>query len=304
MSIDHGLLEFHAQQAEIARARYINAGAPEVESAEWHFAVREARKLIAATLRQSEYLSDIPGALTQAGSHMLVLRNLAAPPISQDQFKLVCADWSKTSEKPGKRMAARQIASVAGQIELRRDRAITRWVDQKRQPTMAELRRLLLCAAPIIAAQQLGTSRRNRRAAEQENSAIQVLVSKGWTRLPSQQIDMRAALPAKHFMHKTRFATTTRPQEVDIACGLGGTVVLAMECKVTNDFTNSVKRVNDVLKKASGWKAHWGSFVKTAALLQGVIKAEDVYRLLEAQVEVFWSHDLPSFSRWLDENSK
>ncbi len=101
-------------------------------------------------------------------------------------------------------------------------------------------------------------------------------------------------------MHKTRFATKTRPQEVDIACGLGKTVVLAMECKVTNDETNSVKRVNDVLKKASAWHAHWGSFVQTAALLQGVIALKDVERLLEADVHVFWSHDLTRFENWID----
>lgn len=72
-----------------------------------------------------------------------------------------------------------------------------------------------------------------------------------------------------------------------------------MECKVTNDETNSVKRINDVLKKAAAWQTHWGSFVRTAALLQGVIAFKDVERLLEGQVEVFWSHDLAAFENWL-----
>ncbi len=106
-----------------------------------------------------------------------------------------------------------------------------------------------------------------------------------------------------HYMHKTRFATaTTRPQEVDIALGLKSTIVLAMECKVTNDETNSIKRVNDVLKKAHAWKDHWGSFVKTAAVLQGVIAEKDVMRLLDSSVEVFWSHDLPHLEHWLLRN--
>ncbi len=101
-------------------------------------------------------------------------------------------------------------------------------------------------------------------------------------------------------MRKTRFATaTTAHQEVDIACGLKHSYVLAMECKVTNDETNSVKRVNDVLKKATAWKAHWGSFVITAALLQGVIAAKDVQRLDDAGVQVFWSHNLDEFRIWL-----
>ena len=103
-------------------------------------------------------------------------------------------------------------------------------------------------------------------------------------------------------MHKTRFATQTRPQEVDIACGLGTSIVLAMECKVTNDRTNSVKRVNDILKKATAWQLHWGSFVRTAALLQGVIAEKDVQRLIAANVQVFWSHDLERFRVWLAAN--
>lgn len=69
---------------------------------------------------------------------------------------------------------------------------------------------------------------------------------------------------------------------------------------MTNDVTNSVKRVNDVLKKAAAWKDHWGSFVETVALLQGVIAAKDVQRLTDSGVYVFWSHDLKNFERWLD----
>lgn len=111
-------------------------------------------------------------------------------------------------------------------------------------------------------------------------------------------------LPAMHYMHKTRFATRTRPQEVDIACGLGKSIVLAMECKVTNDRTNSVKRVNDILKKASAWQDHWGSFIETAALLQGVVAEKDVARLVAARVHVFWSHDLDSFAIWLREHMR
>ena len=113
-------------------------------------------------------------------------------------------------------------------------------------------------------------------------------------------IDTRAAIPPKHYMNKTRFATaTTTAQEVDIACGFSGSYVAAMECKVTNDPTNSVKRINDVLKKAAAWKLHWGSFVETAALLQGVIKPTDVQRLTDEGVKVFWSHDLDEFADWV-----
>lgn len=158
---------------------------------------------------------------------------------------------------------------------------------------------VLKVTAALIAQQRVATARRTRLAFEQEYAIIELLVGDGWTQLPSKLIDTRAAVLPKHFMHKTRFATKTRPQEVDVACGLRGTYVLAMECKVTNDETNSVKRVNDVLKKADAWHEHWGSFVRAAALLQGVVAPRDVQRLTDANVLVFWSHNLEAFRSWL-----
>ena len=92
-------------------------------------------------------------------------------------------------------------------------------------------------------------------------------------------------------------------QEVDIACGLSNGRVLAMECKVSNDPTNSIKRANDVLKKAPAWQAHWGSFVVTAAMLQGVFAHNEPLRLIHGNVRVFWSHDHESFTSWVDSNS-
>ena len=102
-------------------------------------------------------------------------------------------------------------------------------------------------------------------------------------------------------MHKARFASgLTGRAEVDIALGLKDAVVLALECKVTNDETNSVKRINDVSKKAQAWRAHWGNFVQPAALLEGVIKMSDVKRLLEEDIHVFWSHRLDLFEGWIN----
>ena len=128
-----------------------------------------------------------------------------------------------------------------------------------------------------------------------------MLVGKGWKKLEAKTIDQQGALQPRQFMHKARFASgMTGRAEVDIALGLKGAVVVALECKVTNDETNSVKRINDVAKKAQAWRAHWGNFVQPAALLQGVIKISDVRRLLDENIEVFWSHRLDIFEQWLE----
>lgn len=294
--------EDHQAHCVVAQENYVASRTPNSEAEAWHEALKVSRKLIANALRASEFLTNIPGALAANGIHMLVFRHLLAPPLSQDQFALLCASWRKNTERfPGHPATASEAVAVAIEIATRRSKILTAWLDANRLPHRRELRRLMWAVAPLIASQQVATFQRRKAAEAQEGGVVALLKRKGWICLPSRLLDRRAELPYKHYMHKTRFATaTTAPQEVDIALGMGGTVVLAMECKVTNDVTNSVKRINDVIKKAAAWRAHWGSFVRTAAMLQGVIAPKDVERLVDAGVEVFWSHDLASFETWID----
>ena len=296
MSID----QKHIENAACARKLYLDNLKPNEAMADWHYAVREARKLVAEALRASNFLRDIEGALISSGGHTLVYRQLLAPPLSQDQFGLVCPAWKKSSEGNATPVSE-EIARVAAlAIRERLDHGLIKWLSGGRQPSRRDAITVLRVASTLMAQQKVSTARRSRLASEQEHAVTELLLADGWTRSPSKLIDLRAAVAPRHFMHKTRFATNTAtPQEVDIACGLPNTYVLAMECKVTNDATNSVKRVNDVLKKASAWSAHWGSFVKTAALLQGVINPRDVQRLADAGIHVFWSHDLGEFHHWL-----
>ena len=288
-----------------SRQLYLDSRYPDQGALDWKEALWEARSLVIKALRASSLLTDISAALQMDGGHMLVFRHLLAPPISQDQFKLICREWSKSTEKDCKPLRKAAADEVAVSFSEWRSRRLTPWLDANRRPSRTELTSLTLAAAHLIAQQRVATARRNRIALEQETSVIDLLEQRKWTRLPSKLIDRRAEVPAQHFMHKTRFASgPNENQEVDIACGLGGTMVLAIECKVTNDDTNSIKRINDVLKKATAWKSHWGSFVKPAAVLQGVMKFSNVKRLLDADVAVFWAHRLDLFGAWLDQVSE
>lgn len=296
--------EYHKEQAERARELYTQSRTPVADANDWGSALKDAKRAIAAALRASDYLRDVSAAVRLNGEHARVFRHIVAPPLSQDQFALCYPDWQKGSEKPGgPKSSAKSAAAVATAVSERRVAALTPWLESSRKPTRRELERVFWAISPLLASQQFATLQRNRLARAQEGAITAMLDNTGWTKLPSSLLDVRAALPLKHYMHKTRFATaTTRPQEVDIALGLRQSMVLAVECKVTNDQTNSIKRVNDILKKAHAWKQHWGSFVRTAAVLQGVIAYTDVERLLHDGVEVFWSHDLTVFERWLETN--
>lgn len=298
---DPDLKAYHKAQADEARRIYVGALTSSQAAEDWHAAHVSARNQVVSALRATDCLLEVAAGLAQSGSHMAVLRHLMAPPISQDQFSLLCPQYPKRSEITGAGIGDEAALAVAAAFMQGRDRHITRWLNGIRQPTLSQVRNLLRAVVPLLSVQNVATLRRGRMSVEQEGAIIQLLHARGWNRQTSGLISSLTDVKLKHFLHKTRFATKGRPQEVDIACGLPGTVVLAMECKVTNDETNSVKRINDVLKKATAWQLHWGSFVRTAALLQGVIAFKDVERLLDANVEVFWSHDPAMFESWLDQ---
>lgn len=293
------LREYHRDQAARARQIYVEGLTSPQAGKDWRDAHTAARRQVIAALRATQCLHDIPGGLIESGQHLTVLRHLMAPPISQDQFALLCADYPKRAEITGRGISPAAAAAVTAEFLAGRDRVLTRWLDGNRKPSSTQIKNLLRGVVPLLSVQNTATVRRGRMSVEQEGAVVALLNGRGWGRQSIALISELTDVKPKHFLHKTRFATKTRPQEVDIACGLPKTVVLAMECKVTNDETNSVKRVNDVLKKSSAWQDHWGSFVRTAALLQGVIAFKDVERLLDGKVEVFWSHDLPTFEAWL-----
>lgn len=296
---DAALLQYHREQAALARTIYVQGLTSTQAGKDWRDAHTSARRQVIAALRDTNHLRDVVGGLRVSGKHIAVLRQLLAPPISQDQFALMCAEYKKTAENKGRPLDAKAAVAIAAVFATGRDQVLTRWLGGNRPPKTSEIRNLMRGVVPLLSVQTTATLRRSRMAAEQEASVVQLLTLRGWTRKTSGLVADLTDVPPQTFLHKAKFATKTRPQEVDIACGLQRTVVLAMECKVTNDETNSVKRINDVLKKATAWQAHWGSFVRTAALLQGVIAFKDVERLLEANVEVFWSHDLTKFEDWL-----
>jgi hypothetical protein len=295
---------YHAQEARIAAETYVKGLTSRQAATDWALANIDARRAIILALRETKYLTDISSALQRSGSHVRILRHILSPPISQDQFKLLCSAYSKSAENAGSPIRGVAAERIAEAFQLARDRRLTRWLDRGTPPRRIEIQILLYAVSPLLSQQIVATIRRGRLSGLQEGAVISLLQSKGWSRQTGTLITTLSDMKPRHFMHKIRFATRTQAQEVDIACGLGGTVVLAMECKVTNDETNSVKRINDVLKKAKAWQDHWGSFVRTAAMLQGVVAFKDVRRLLADNVEVFWSHKIEDFGAWIDANGK
>ena len=295
--------EAYHQAASLAAARIYIAGLePAPLAAEWRRVTREVRRQILRTLLDTAYLRDLYGPLTtRTGRHLLVLRHLFSPPISQDQLKLVLPSYPKGAEKNGTKVTKAAALAFVAAFAARRDPGLTAWLDTDAPPTPRQVRKLLHALTPMISSQIFNTVRRNRMSDEQEKAVEALLAAKGWTRAASAPVSNTADLAARHFMRKTRCKSSDiATKEVDIACGVKANLIMAMECKVSNDATNSVKRVSDVMDKTKAWKEQWGGFIQTAALLQGVVAYKDVARLLNSNVLVFWSHDLRPLTDWLD----
>lgn len=292
---------YHQQASSTAIKIYIAGMAPAPLASEWRQVVRAVRKEILRALIATNGLRDIHGALIQSGRHILVLRHLFAPPISQDQLKLIAPLYPKGAEKTWTKLSPAAAAEFQREFLARRDKSLTAWLTTNANPTRRQVKRVIDTVTPMISSQIFNTVRRNRLSDEQEKAVEELLVAKGWTKSPSITVSSPADLSPLHYMRKTRAKSSkSATKEVDIACGVSANLILAMECKVSNDATNSVKRVSDVLDKAKSWQTHWGGFIQTAALLQGVIAYKDVFRLTNDNVLVFWSHDLSAFSDWLD----
>ena len=77
---------------------------------------------------------------------------------------------------------------------------------------------------------------------------------------------------------------------------------MPMECKVSNSFTNSVKRLNnDVAVKAGQWLHDFGA-VQTVptALLAGVFKLANLEQAQQRGLSIFWSHDLDALVAFVE----
>ena len=291
---------YHQEAADKAVQIYISGMAPDPLASEWRQVCRTVRKEILQTLVETQGLRDLEGSLTKTGSHLRVLRHLFAPPISQDQLKLILPSYPKGAEKTASALTQQAAKDFASAFAARRDKRLTTWLATNANPNRRQVKRLLDTLTPMISSQIFNTVRRNRLSDDQERAVVALLEAKGWARSSSHTVNNPADLPPQHFMRKTRCKTRTATKEVDIACGVNPSLIMAMECKVSNDATNSVKRVSDVMDKTKAWNDNWGGFIQTAALLQGVIAYKDVARLLDSDVLVFWSHDLKPLADWLD----
>jgi hypothetical protein len=229
--------------------------------------------------------------------HLLeAFRYLAAPPISQDDLK-VLAEATSLAKGPlqSRPEDVRRLIQV---VRLVLDRRRFSWVVENREPTEAERGAAVMASAALMAASRVQTNRRTLGKKQQEALVTQALKDLGLTEVAAREIPNVSHAPAPgEFCGESVLGT----RKGDIIVTLWDHRVMPIECKVSNSTLNSVKRLNnDAAVKAVSWKRDFGlRQVVPSAVLSGVY---NLHNLLEAQDRglcLFWAHDLAPLTAWI-----
>ncbi|MGN4073171.1 XamI family restriction endonuclease [Burkholderia gladioli] len=249
-------------------------------------------------------LSDLnPSAITDknlADAYGLglgeALRYLAGPPISDDDLQVI-ADVESIAPGVLKKNpeALRKVFDV---IERVIDPHRFPWTEAGIAPTQQQREAALLASSVLLAAQRIATERRNEGKDNQESKVKDYLRNLGFTEVPTMAINTIVKGPqAMQFCAECQLGE----RKADVVVRLHDTRLMAIECKVSNSATNSVKRLNnDAAVKAEYWIKQFGAAqVVPAAVLAGVFKVLNLEQAQARGLSLFWSHDLDKLGAFI-----
>lgn len=225
------------------------------------------------------------------------LRYLAGPPISDDDLQVI-ADVDSIA--PGVlKKNPEALRKVFGVIERVIDPHRFPWIKDKKLPTQQQREAALLASSVLLAAQRIATERRNEGKDNQETKVKDYLRSLGFSEVPAATITTIVKGPqAWQFCAECLLGE----RKADVIVRLHDTRLMAIECKVSNSATNSVKRLNnDAAVKAELWIKQFGTAqVVPAAALAGVFKVLNLEQAQNRGLSLFWSHDLKKLGDFID----
>jgi hypothetical protein len=234
-------------------------------------------------------------ALAQAYGARLgeAIRYLAGPPISDDDLRVI-ADVESLA--PGALVKdKRALRKVFEVVERVIDPYRFPWVRRGAAPTPEQLDAALTASAVLLAARRIATERRNEGKDAQEAKVKEYLRALGYKEVAPQTINTLVKGPqASQFCAECLLGE----RKADVVLRLHDTRLMAIECKVSNSATNSVKRLNnDAAAKAEYWLKVFGtSQVVPAAMLAGVFKVRNLEQAQQRGLALLWSDDLERLS--------
>lgn len=244
-----------------------------------------------------QHFTDTTLALAYRGKLGEALRYLAGPPISDDDLKVIADVSSLAPQVLGtNHEAVRKVFSV---IERVIDPYRFPWVVAHRAPTPEEKSAALLASSVLLAAQSIATERRSDGKSEQEGQVKNYLRTLGFEEVATSTINTIVKGPGPgQFCAECHLGD----RKADVVLRLHDTRLMAIECKVSNSATNSVKRLNnDAAVKATYWIEQFGSQqIVPAAMLSGVFKTLNLVQAQDRGLTIFWAHQLNQLGQFIE----
>ena len=254
-------------------------------------------ELLEATVDLAELRQHLARVLaTKEG--LDAVRFLTGPPVSLDDLKVI-AEAEAIKNKKALRTDTAMVGRVAEVILSGLDRARFPWVTENREATEVERTAGVVASAALIASSKAMTNRRTAGKKEQEALVEAALLRAGFTKIPTRPMPTLYSAPGKgEFCAETLLGT----RKADIVVRLWDDRAMPIECKVSNSFTNSIKRLNnDAAVKAGVWLNDLGALqVVPCAVISGTYK---VRQLIDAQsrgLMLAWAHRLDPLLEWIE----
>lgn len=267
----------------------------EIYSEYFQLARASTENLLESTIDLSEIESQAMDLLTDPAS-LEVVRYLAGPPISKDDLETV-SEARLTPQALRKQPTT--ALTVIETVRLGLDRNRFPWIAEDREPTEAERDAAITATAALIAARRVMTARANEGKDAQEQKVKDALTAVGFQEVPSRVIPTLVQAPGRgEFCGESLLGE----RKADIVIRLWDDRVMALECKVSNSATNSVKRLNnDAAVKARQWIGQFGTAqMVPSAMLAGVFKPLNLVAAQANGLTIWWSHDLVTMTDWID----
>ena len=222
-------------------------------------------------------------------------RYLAGPPLSQDDLKTL----SEAVLSPGRlRSDPNMVRRIIEVVRIGLDRRRFPWIAEGREPSEEERGAAVLASAALMATSRVAAMRRNEGKDKQEQHVNDTLIASGFQKVAARPVlTLNKAPGPGTFCRESLLGE----RKADFILGLWDGRVVAIECKVSNSSTNSVKRLNnDAAVKAEVWFRDFGTRqIVPVALLSGVYKIHNLENAQNRGLAIFWAHDLNELVQWI-----
>ena len=259
----------------------------------------EYRGLVTEVLEQTDDLTSMEDhalSILSNSRQREVFRYLTGPPVSEDDLKVLMGRTSISATRLSR--DPKLLADIIEFVKDWHDRRRFPWIGSNTVPDENSRAAAILATSALLAMRRLETMRRNEGKEFQERAVETKLSEYGFVQVAPRTIPTLQRAPAAgEFCRESMLGN----RKADFVIGLFDSRTMALECKVSNSSTNSVKRLNnDAAIKAETWRSDFGTLqVVTAAVLSGVYNNHNLEDAQNRGLTLFWAHDLDSMIEWL-----